>query len=186
LFGLSYFKKWLSTTKQLGTTSLYFESCQNRSIIFSPNQSDSKNLRMRSEITISGINHVTLAVRNLEESFQFYREVLGFKPLAKWTKGAYFLVGDLWFCAIEDDRINESFFNDYTHIAFTVSQEDFESICDRIKNSGAKIWQENTNEGASLYFTDPNNHKLEIHVSDLETRLKTIKEKPWDGLEVYV
>lgn len=163
-----------------------FKSCPIRSAIFPLSQSFANNLKMRSEISISGINHVTLAVRNLEESFQFYQKVLGFKPLAKWTKGAYFLVGDLWFCAIEDDRIDESFFNDYTHIAFTVSQEDFELICDRIENSGAQIWQENTGEGASLYFTDPNNHKLEIHVSDLETRLKTIKEKPWDGLEVYV
>lgn len=141
---------------------------------------------MRSEITISGINHVTLAVRDLKKSFQFYQTVLGFRPLAKWNKGAYFLVGDLWFCLIEDDRVNESVRNDYTHIAFTVSQEDFDPICARIKSSGVQIWQENASEGASLYFSDPNNHKLEVHASDLETRLKTIKEKPWDGLEVYV
>lgn len=32
---------------------------------------------------ITGINHITLAVKNLAESFKFYQEVLGFKPLAK-------------------------------------------------------------------------------------------------------
>lgn len=135
---------------------------------------------------ITGINHITLAVRDLEESFKFYQEVLGFKPLAKWKKGAYFLAGDLWFCLIQDENTRESPLKEYTHIAFTVSEQDFEKISDCIRHSQAKIWQDNTSEGASLYFTDPNNHKLEIHASDLATRIKTAKEKPWSGLEFFV
>ncbi|KAB8321112.1 hypothetical protein SD81_006350 [Tolypothrix campylonemoides VB511288] len=47
---------------------------------------------------ITGINHINLSVKDLEESFKFYQEVLGFQPIAKWKKGAYFLAGDLWFC----------------------------------------------------------------------------------------
>lgn len=135
---------------------------------------------------IIGINHITLAVKDLEESFKFYQEVLQFKPLAKWKKGAYFLAGDLWFCLIQDQNTRESSQKDYTHIAFTVSEQDFEIISDCIKRSQAKIWQDNTSVGASLYFTDPNNHKLEIHVSDLATRIKTAKENPWEGLEFFV
>jgi catechol 2,3-dioxygenase-like lactoylglutathione lyase family enzyme len=141
---------------------------------------------MRSEITISGINHVTLAVRDLEESFCFYRDILGFQPLAKWKQGAYFLAGDLWFCLIEDEKVNNSPRDDYSHLAFSVSESDFDALSDRIKNSQAQIWHENRSEGASLYFKDPNHHKLEIHASNLPTRLKTIKEKPWDGLEFFV
>lgn len=133
---------------------------------------------------ITGINHITLAVKNLEESFRFYQEVLGLKPIAKWKKGAYFLAGDLWFCLIQNKNISTEEI-DYTHIAFTVSEENFQAMSNRIKHSQAKIWQENTSEGASLYFTDPNNHKLEIHASDLVTRIKTAKEKPWEGLEFY-
>ncbi|PIG91153.1 fosfomycin resistance glutathione transferase [Gloeocapsopsis sp. IPPAS B-1203] len=134
---------------------------------------------------ITGINHITLAVKNLEESFRFYQDILGFKPIAKWKKGAYFLAGDLWFCIIQDQNIS-TFQLDYTHIAFTVSEQNFEAMSNRIKHSQAIIWQENTSEGASLYFTDPNNHKLEIHASDLATRIKTSKEKPWEGLEFYI
>ena len=50
---------------------------------------------------ITGINHVTLSVRSLAESFDFYTNILGFKPLMRKSKSAYFLAGDLWFC-IED------------------------------------------------------------------------------------
>ncbi len=135
---------------------------------------------------ITGINHITLAVKNIEESFKFYQEVLGFKPIAKWQKGAYFLAGNLWFCLIQDEHIKESLQREYTHIAFTVSEPDFEEISARIKGSQAQIWQDNTSEGASVYFTDPNHHKLEIHASDLATRIKTAKENPWEGLEFFI
>lgn len=100
---------------------------------------------------ITGINHITLAVKNLEESFKFYQKILGFKPLAKWKKGAYFLAGDLWFCLIQDENTNIIPQKEYTHIAFTVSEQDFERISDRIKGSQTQIWQDNTSEGASLY-----------------------------------
>ena len=56
---------------------------------------------------------------------------------------------------------------------------------ERIKNSGAEIWQENWTEGDSLYFVDPNGHKLEIHASDLEARLESARQNPWEGLEFF-
>ncbi len=41
----------------------------------------------------------------------------------------------------------------------------------RIIESKAKIFQENISEGDSLYYLDPNGHKLEIHCGDLKSRL---------------
>ena len=49
-----------------------------------------------------------------------------------------------------------------------------------------ELWQDNWTEGDSLYVTDPNGHKLEIHSSDLAARIAAAKENPWDGLEFYV
>ncbi|MEL7226304.1 MAG: VOC family protein, partial [Cyanobacteria bacterium J06576_12] len=46
---------------------------------------------------ITGLNHVTLSVLDLDRSFEFYTQILSFQPLAKWKKGAYLLAGDLWF-----------------------------------------------------------------------------------------
>jgi catechol 2,3-dioxygenase-like lactoylglutathione lyase family enzyme len=34
-------------------------------------------------IMIKSINHITLAVRNVEKSFGFYKDILGLKPIAK-------------------------------------------------------------------------------------------------------
>ncbi len=135
---------------------------------------------------ITGVNHITLSVKDIEESFDFYTRVLGFRPVAKWPRGAYLLAGEIWIALVLDEHARESILPEYTHIAFSVSSEDFEVLSARIKQSGAKIWQENSTEGASLYFLEPNGYKLEIHASDLETRIRTAKENPWEGLEFFV
>lgn len=125
---------------------------------------------------IRGINHITLAVREIEVSFQFYKEVLMFSPLCKWDTGAYFLVGDFWFCLNWDEkRIPNPC---YTHFAFTVLDEDFGSMSQRIIASGAHVFKENTSPGKSLYFLDPDGHKLEIHVGDWQSRIAIQKEMP--------
>jgi catechol 2,3-dioxygenase-like lactoylglutathione lyase family enzyme len=135
---------------------------------------------------IKGINHITLSVKDVDQSFEFYTQILGFKPVVKWPKGAYLLAGDLWFCLFLDDNTRKSKLPEYTHIAFTISEQNFKVMSERIKKSGAKIWQENQTEGDSLYFVDPNGHKLEIHASSLKARIKRAKINPWDGLEFFI
>lgn len=64
---------------------------------------------------ITGINHITLSVRDLDESFQFYSQTLGFKPLMRHSKGAYFLAGELWFCLEADSETRSSELAEYTY-----------------------------------------------------------------------
>ena len=45
---------------------------------------------------INGINHITLAVKDVEKSFEFYKDILSLKPVAKWENGAYLTAGDTW------------------------------------------------------------------------------------------
>ncbi len=134
---------------------------------------------------ITGINHIRLAVRDPEESFIFYTSVLGFKALAKWRNGSYLLAGDMWIALVADDNARESALPEYTHVAFSVSDTDYPEVCRRIREAGVEIWQENWTEGDSLYFVDPNGHKLEIHTSGLATRLRSAREAPWEGLEFF-
>jgi catechol 2,3-dioxygenase-like lactoylglutathione lyase family enzyme len=135
---------------------------------------------------ITGINHLTLSVRFVEQSMDFYTRVLGFRPIARWPRGAYLLAGDFSLCLVFDEKTRETALPEYTHMAFTVAPQDFAAMSGRIRSSGAQIWQENRTEGASLYFVDPNGHKLEIHASDLNARLKAAREQPWEGLEILV
>ncbi len=132
---------------------------------------------------IDGINHITLSVRSLNESFEFYRDVLGFKPLMKRPKSAYFLAGDLWFCIEEDPAVRSHELPEYTHIAFSVTQENFDFMRRKIVAANVKIFKENKSEGDSVYFVDPNGHKLEIHVGDWKSRLAEYRGQP--GTEFF-
>lgn len=135
---------------------------------------------------ITGMNHITLAVKDVKKSFAFYRDIIGLKPLCRWDKGAYFLVDKFWFCLNQDDRreINPC----YTHYAFSVSPDNFQSMSERIINSGAFVFKENTSPGESLYFLDPDGHKLEIHASDWQSRVAIKKAEPglWQDVEWFV
>lgn len=135
---------------------------------------------------ITGINHITLAVTDIDRSFDFYKEVLGFKPLCRWDKGAYFLVGDFWFCLnVDEGRIPNLC---YTHYAFTVSAQDFAAMSQRIIESGRQVFKDNTSPGESLYFLDPDQHKLEIHASNWQERVVAKKQNPgsWRQVEWFV
>ena len=129
---------------------------------------------------ITGVNHITLAVRDLDRSYRFYVETLGSRPLARWNKGAYLLVGDLWLCLTLDERTSSLPRPEYSHIAFSVHAARFEDAAASIRASGAAVWQDNRSEGASLYFLDPDGHKLEIHAGDWRTRLSGMKKEPWE------
>jgi len=129
---------------------------------------------------ILGINHLTLSVSNLEKSFNFYTQILGCKPLAKWKRGAYLLAGNLWLCLSCKQNICRQTSPDYTHIAFTISPEDFNKYLQNITR--LKLWKENTSEGDSLYILDPDGHKLELHVGNWQTRLAAIKQQPYEEM----
>lgn len=136
---------------------------------------------------ITGLNHINLSVKDLDASFVFYKDILGFKPRVKWAEGAYFEVGNLWFCLFLDFNTRVLPLPEYTHIAFNISQELFENVSEKIKASGAIIWKKNKSEGSSLYFLDPNGHKLELHVGNIETRMieKKINPGQWQNIEWF-
>lgn len=134
---------------------------------------------------IKSLNHITLAVCDIEESFAFYRDILDCQPIAKWPAGAYLLIGDIWLALVEDEHARSTPPPDYSHLAFTISAEQFKLFQARFIAKKVTMWQDNWTEGNSLYFCDPNGHKLELHVGDLASRLKSAKANPWPGLEFF-
>jgi catechol 2,3-dioxygenase-like lactoylglutathione lyase family enzyme len=133
---------------------------------------------------VSGLNHITLAVTDVERSLTFYRDLLGFVVRAVWPKGAYLEVGPLWLCLSHDDEARTSPHPDYTHLAFSVSEPDFADLSSRLV-AECVVWKDNKSEGASTYFLDPDGHKLEIHVGSLEARLAHYRQNPSKGVNVY-
>lgn len=135
-------------------------------------------------MTVRGLNHITLAVTDLQRSVAFYRDLAGLGLRALWPDGAYFEAGALWLCLSRDENAALASRGDYTHIAFDVAADDFDALAARIAAS-APIWKDNKSEGRSLYFSDPDGHKLEIHVGSLHSRLDHYRHRPDKGVTVF-
>ncbi|MGK9173473.1 fosfomycin resistance glutathione transferase [Yokenella regensburgei] len=131
---------------------------------------------------LTGLNHITLAVNDVSRSFDFYVNTLGFSPKARWARGAYLTLDNLWLCLSADSVVPGE---DYTHVAFNVESDDFERVVQHLKSAGVIEWKTNRSEGKSLYFLDPDGHKLEIHDGDLTSRLRACREKPYDEMTFF-
>jgi len=128
---------------------------------------------------ITGINHITLSVKDLNSSIEFYRDVLGMNLHVYWDSGAYLTAGDTWLCLSLGEPEPA---NDYTHVAFSVGERALSDLRAKRKETGLEEWKQNTSEGESLYLLDPNGHRLELHYGTLATRLAELEKSPYKGL----
>ncbi|TGG91745.1 fosfomycin resistance glutathione transferase [Natronospirillum operosum] len=128
---------------------------------------------------ITGINHLTFTVSNLNRSIGFYTDLLGLRLHVCWDSGAYLTAGDCWLClSLGEPRPA----GDYTHAAFSVSDDQLPILRERLGEAGVTEWKQNTSEGDSIYLLDPDGHQLELHSGSLASRLEALKEAPYKGL----
>lgn len=135
-------------------------------------------------MSVGGLNHLTFATSDLDRSVAFYLETLGCHLRARWTTGAYLEMGDVWLCLSLDPVARREPHPDYSHVAVSAAPEAFEALRDRITRT-ARIWKDNRSEGTSIYFLDPDGHKLELHMGTLETRLAAMRESPPAGFVTF-
>lgn len=131
---------------------------------------------------ITGLNHLTLGVSDLDASCDFYVSTLGMSLQAKWKHGAYLLAGDLWLCLAVDEPSPAA---DYTHYAFSVTGQSLEAWQQKCERAGVVQWKSNRSEGSSLYLLDPDGHQLELHIGDLASRLAAIEQNPYEDLQLF-
>lgn len=125
-------------------------------------------------VTIRGINHLLVSVSDLERSIRFYQEALGATLLVKGRSLAYFDLGGLWLALnTEPDIPRSEIRQSYTHLAFTVDEEDLPALEAKLAACGALLpgRERHSRDKSSLYFEDPDGHKFEFHTGTLRDRL---------------
>ena len=132
---------------------------------------------------VSGVSHMTFIVADLERSSTFFEKIFDAREVYasgdntfSISKEKFFLVADIWICIMEGQPQAE---RSYNHVAFKISESDFDDFVLRIKETGVAIKPERPRvdgEGRSIYFYDFDNHLFELHTGTLEERLNRYSE----------
>jgi len=127
---------------------------------------------------ILGINHITFVVKDLERGKLFFEKIFNAKEIYSsgeetfsLSKEKFFLINDIWVVIMEGEPLLQA---TYDHIAFSVSEDDFDAYAERIKGIGAEIKPGRPRvdgEGRSIYFYDFDNHLFELHTGTLSERM---------------
>lgn len=129
---------------------------------------------------IQGINHLCFSVSNLEQSILFYERVFGAQILVKGRTLAYFDLNGLWLALNEEPDLNRNeMHHSYTHIAFTIKEEEFDMHAARLNELKVNVLhgrERDEKDKKSIYFTDPDGHKFELHTGQLKDRMEYYME----------
>lgn len=135
------------------------------------------------------INHITFSVSNLQNSIEYYEKVLNAKLLVKGERLAYFDLNGLWLALnIEEAIPRDEIYKSYTHISFTIDEEDFEKKLEELKEFNVDIQigrPRHSDEWKSIYFRAPDGHLFEFHTKTREDRIDYYKENR-DDLEFFI
>lgn len=123
-------------------------------------------------ISILGVDHVALNVRDIDKSVEFYTKVIGLKITQREPSKPgveYFLdCGSSLIGIIQakDFTNTHAFANEglgANHFSFRIHANDFDTMIEHLQKNGVRIeFAKKREKSWSLYFYDLDNNKLEI------------------------
>lgn len=130
---------------------------------------------------IEGINHICISVSDLEQSIRFYEQVFEATLNVAGRRLAYLDLNGLWIALNEEKNIpRNDIHHSYTHLAFTIREEDFDPWKDKLHKLEVKLLpgrERDERDKKSIYFTDPDGHKFELHTGTRNDRMAYYREQ---------
>ena len=125
---------------------------------------------------LDGIDHVALAVRDVEEAAKWYADVLGFEQRYEgmWDGIPTFIgkgnTAIALFPSNSSARRPSSSRRDIgmLHLAFRANHDGFLTAQDELRRRGIKFEFQDHEISHSIYFSDPDGHHLEITTYELD------------------
>ncbi|MCH8332182.1 MAG: VOC family protein [Bacteroidetes bacterium] len=113
----------------------------------------------------TGIDHLNLAVKDLEESVTFYRDLFGWETLKEQPEQNSKIIGDAStkLCLYETDDMDNYSPQGFYH--FGINIENFDEAIGKCEEMGIEIqygeaveWE----KSRSIYIKDPNGYEIEL------------------------
>jgi lactoylglutathione lyase len=113
----------------------------------------------------TGIDHLNLTVRSLDESCRFWEDLLGFKILENIPEQNGKIIGNgrAFLALYEDPNFSFTDKTGFNHLSFHIENfEDAEALCSKmgieIGYGGIIEWE----KSRSIYINDPNGYEVEL------------------------
>ena len=124
---------------------------------------------------LEGIDHVAMSVSDVERSAQWYVEVLGFERRYQemWEGVPVFIGKGTTALALFPVQSNSRSTSDHAetrmlHLAMRANRKSFLAAQDELRQRGIQFGFQDHEISHSIYFHDPDGHKLEITTYELK------------------
>ena len=121
---------------------------------------------------LEGIDHVAMSVRDIERAARWYLDVLGFERRFEgmWDGVPIFIGKGTTALALFPAKSNEPARGDIRmlHLAMRANRKNFLGAQEELKRRGIKFEFQDHEISHSIYFRDPDGHRLEITTYELK------------------